>query len=36
VREAPDAVREAAGRLIRLGHSSGWDMLAGVAAGLGS
>jgi hypothetical protein len=35
-REAPDAARDAAGRLIRLGHSSGWDMLAGVAAGLAS
>lgn len=29
------AAREAAHRLVGLGHTSGWDMLAGVAAGLG-
>ena len=28
--------RAAAHRLTRLGHSSGWDMLAGIAAGLGA
>jgi hypothetical protein len=27
--------RDAAAQLIRLGHSSGWDMLAGLGAGLG-
>jgi hypothetical protein len=33
-REAPAAARDAARRLVRLGHSSGWDMLAGLGAGL--
>jgi hypothetical protein len=28
--------RDAAGRLARLGHSSGWDILTGFAAGLGA
>ena len=32
--DAPDAARDAARRLVRLGHSSGWDMLAGLGAGL--
>src|SRR5262245_33116612 len=32
--EAPAAARDAARRLVRLGHSSGWDMLAGFGAGL--
>jgi hypothetical protein len=32
---APGAALEAAGRLTRLGHSSGWDLLAGLGAGLG-
>jgi hypothetical protein len=31
----PDAAAGAAHRLVRLGHSSGWDMLAGLGAGLG-
>jgi Protein of unknown function (DUF2877) len=31
----PGAALEAAGRLTRLGHSSGWDLLAGLGAGLG-
>jgi hypothetical protein len=31
----PEGARAAAGRLVRLGHTSGWDMLAGVLAGLG-
>src|SRR5262245_17832355 len=35
-REAPAAARDAARRLVRLGHSSGWDMLAGLGAGLGA
>jgi Protein of unknown function (DUF2877) len=30
-----DAAVRAAGRLVRLGHTSGWDLLAGVGAGLG-
>jgi hypothetical protein len=30
----PAPAREAARRLVRLGHSSGWDMLAGLGAGL--
>ena len=33
---AADDVQAAARRLIALGHTSGWDMLAGVAAGLGA
>jgi hypothetical protein len=33
---APEATRAAARRLVALGHSSGWDMLAGVGAGLGA
>ena len=33
-RDAPAVARDAARRLVRLGHSSGWDMLAGLAAGL--
>jgi hypothetical protein len=33
-RGRPAAAREAAGRLVRLGHSSGWDLLAGILAGL--
>jgi hypothetical protein len=33
---APAAGRTAAGRLTRLGHTSGWDLLAGVGAGLGT
>jgi hypothetical protein len=32
---APEAAAAAARRLVTLGHSSGWDMLAGVGAGLG-
>jgi hypothetical protein len=32
----PGAARAAARRLVALGHSSGWDMLAGVGAGLGA
>lgn len=32
----PRAARAAARRLVALGHSSGWDMLAGVGAGLGA
>ena len=35
-RGRPAAARAAAGRLLALGHSSGWDMLAGVGAGLGA
>ena len=31
----PGAAVEAARRLVRLGHSSGWDLLAGLLAGLG-
>jgi hypothetical protein len=30
-----DAAMRAARRLVRLGHTSGWDLLAGVGAGLG-
>jgi len=33
-RAAPAAARDATRRLVRLGHSSGWDMLAGLGAGL--
>jgi uncharacterized protein DUF2877 len=33
---ADGEARTAAGRLVRLGHSSGWDLLAGLAAGLGA
>jgi len=29
-----ERIRQRAGRLIRLGHSTGWDLLTGVAAGL--
>jgi hypothetical protein len=32
---SPDTARAAARRLVALGHTSGWDMLAGVGAGLG-
>jgi Protein of unknown function (DUF2877) len=32
--DAPAEARDAARRLVRLGHSSGWDMLAGLGAGL--
>jgi hypothetical protein len=32
----PRAAGAAARRLVALGHSSGWDMLAGVGAGLGA
>lgn len=31
----PEAAVDAAGRLVGIGHSSGWDMLAGAGAGLG-
>ena len=34
VRATPATARDAARRLVRLGHSSGWDMLAGLGAGL--
>ena len=33
---AGDAALEAARRLTRLGHTSGWDLLAGLGAGLGT
>ena len=33
-RDAPAIAGDAARRLVRLGHSSGWDMLAGLGAGL--
>jgi hypothetical protein len=33
--DAPAAARNAAHRLTRLGHTSGWDLLAGFGAGLG-
>jgi hypothetical protein len=33
-RDAPAAAHDAARRLVGLGHSSGWDMLAGLVAGL--
>jgi hypothetical protein len=33
---APRAAAEAARRLVKLGHTSGWDLLAGVGAGLGA
>jgi hypothetical protein len=33
-RQEPSVARDAARRLVRLGHSSGWDMLAGLGAGL--
>jgi hypothetical protein len=33
-RETPAEARHAGRRLVRLGHSSGWDMLAGLGAGL--
>jgi hypothetical protein len=32
---APDSAEEAARRLVGLGHTSGWDLLAGLGAGLG-
>jgi hypothetical protein len=35
-RGVPGDARDAARRLVRLGHSSGWDLLAGLAAGLGA
>jgi hypothetical protein len=34
--EAPADALEAARRLVRLGHTSGWDLLAGLGAGLGT
>ncbi len=34
--DTPGAAAAAARRLVTLGHSSGWDMLAGVGAGLGA
>jgi hypothetical protein len=34
--DTPDVARSAARRLVGLGHTSGWDMLAGLGAGLGS
>jgi hypothetical protein len=33
---AGPAAEAAARRLVRLGHTSGWDVLAGVGAGLGA
>jgi hypothetical protein len=35
-RRAGDGALDAAGRLVRLGHTSGWDMLAGFIAGAGA
>lgn len=32
--EPPDSIRQPAARLIRIGHATGWDLLAGALAGL--
>jgi hypothetical protein len=36
VGHAASSAEDAAGRLVRLGHTSGWDLLAGFGAGLGA